>query len=63
MRKKTYNNVLRAGKLIQKKGYEKQEALEMALKVFDNHENDVQPIEFYIGMIIPKEEFKEMYNR
>lgn len=35
MKRKTYNNVLKAGKLIQKKGYEKQESLEMAVKLFD----------------------------
>ena len=54
MKRKTYNNVVKAGKIIQKKGYEKQESLEMALKVFDEHENDVHPIEFYIEMIISK---------
>ena len=38
MKRKTYNNVLKASKLIMKKGYEKQEALEMAVQVFDNME-------------------------
>lgn len=38
MKRKTYNNVLKAGKLIEKKGYGKQESLEMAVKVFDNME-------------------------
>lgn len=38
MKRKTYNNVLRAGKLIEKKGYGKQESLEMAVKIFDNME-------------------------
>lgn len=38
MKRKTYNNVLKAGKLIQKKGYEKQESLEMAVKLFDDLE-------------------------
>lgn len=36
MKRKTYNNVLKAGKLIEKKGYSKKEALEMAVKVFDD---------------------------
>ncbi|WP_162610599.1 hypothetical protein [Blautia sp. An249] len=35
MKQKTYNNVLKAGKLIQKKGYDKKESLEMAVKLFD----------------------------
>ena len=38
MKRKTYNNVLKAGKLIQKKGYEKQESLEIAVKLFDDLE-------------------------
>lgn len=35
MKRKTYNNVLKTGKMIQKKGYEEMEALEMAIKLFD----------------------------
>lgn len=38
MKRKTYNNVLNAAKLIQKKGYSKQESLEMAMKLFDELE-------------------------
>ena len=38
VKRKTYNNVLKAGKLIQKKGYGKQESLEMAVKLFDDLE-------------------------
>lgn len=38
MKRKTYNNVLKAGKLIENKGYGKQEALEMAVKIFDDME-------------------------
>lgn len=39
MKRKTYNNVVKASKLIMKKGYEKQEALEMAVQVFDDMKN------------------------
>lgn len=39
MKRKTYNNVLKVGKLIQKKGYEEKESLEMAVKLFDDLEN------------------------
>lgn len=38
MKRKTYNNVLKAGKLIQKKGYEKKESLQMAVNLFDQLE-------------------------
>lgn len=38
MKKKTYNNVLKAAKLIQKKGYKQKEALEIAVQKFDELE-------------------------
>lgn len=38
MKRKTYNNVLKAGRLIQKKGYDKQKSLEIAVKLFDELE-------------------------
>lgn len=38
MKRKTYNNVVKAGKLIQKKGYNEKESLEMAVKLFDELE-------------------------
>ena len=57
MKRKTYNNVLRAGKLIQKKGYEKQESLEMAVKLFDELEmlNNGMSIEWLIEKLAVKE--------
>lgn len=57
MKRKTYNNVLKAGKLIQKKGYEKQESLEIAVKLFDQLEiiNNGMPIEWLIEKLSVKE--------
>lgn len=57
MKRKTYNNVLKAGKLIQKKGYEKQESLEMAVKLFDQLEiiNNGMSIEWLIDKLADKE--------
>ena len=57
MKRKTYNNVLKAGKLIQKKGYEKQESLEMAVKLFDQLEiiNNGMPVEWLIEKLAVKE--------
>lgn len=57
MKRKTYNNVLKAGKLIQKKGYEKQESLEMAVKLFDELEmlNNGMSIEWLIEKLAAKE--------
>ena len=57
MKRKTYNNVLKAGKLIQKKGYEKQESLEMAVKLFDQLEtiNNGVSVEWLIEKLTIKQ--------
>ena len=57
MKRKTYNNVLKGIKIIQKKGYDFQEASEIVLKVFDEHENGEMPIEWWLDKIISKEEW------
>ena len=62
MKRKTYNNVMKGIKIIQKKGYDFQEASETVLKVFDEHENGEMPIEFYLDKIVSKEEFETMYK-
>ena len=56
MKKKTYNNVLKAAKLIRKKGYEEKESLEMAVQVFDNMEmlQNGMSAEWFIEKIAPK---------
>ncbi len=56
MKRKTYNNVLKAGRLIQKKGYERQESLEMAVKLFDELEmlNNGMPVEWLIEKLAVK---------
>lgn len=60
MKRKTYNNVMKAIKMIEKKGYSFDESSEIALRIFDEHENDVMPIEWYIDKVISKEEFTTM---
>lgn len=57
VKRKTYNNVLKAGKLIQKKGYEKQESLEMAVKLFDDLETlkNGMSVEWLIDKLKEKE--------
>ena len=56
MKKKTYNNVLKAARLIMKKGYEEKESLEMAVKIFDNMEmlQNGMSAEWFIEKIAPK---------
>lgn len=64
MKKKTYNNVIKAARLIRKKGYEEKESLEMAVKLFDEMEalNNGMSIEWRIAQIIPKSEWEAQYN-
>lgn len=56
MKRKTYNNVLKASRLIMKKGYEEKESLEMAVQVFDNMEmlKNGMSAEWFIEKIAPK---------
>ena len=56
MKRKTYNNVLKAARLIRKKGYEENESLEMAVQVFDNMEmlQNGMSAEWFIEKIAPK---------
>lgn len=62
MKRKTYNNVVKATKMIQKKGYSLEEANEMAIRLLDEHTKDMNCIEFYIDKIISKDEW-ERENR
>ena len=65
MKRKTYNNVLKAGKLIQKKGYEKQESLEIAVKLFDDLEkmNNGMPVEWLIEKLdFKRGEFSVLFD-
>ena len=57
MKRKTYNNVLKAIKIIQKKGYNFQESSEIVLKVFEEQENGEMPIEWWLDKIVDKEEW------
>lgn len=57
MKRRTYNNVLKATGMIQEKGYTFSEANEIAIKIFDEHENGEMPIEHYIKMVATKEEW------
>ena len=61
MKRKTYNNVLKGIKIIQKKGYDFQESSEIVLKVFEEHENGEMPIEWWLDKIISKEDWLKMY--
>lgn len=59
MKRKTYNNVVKATKMIQKKGYGFEEANEMAIRLFDENTKEMNNIEFYIDKILSKEEWKK----
>lgn len=63
MTKKPYNNVIKAGKMIQKKGYSEKESLELAIKFFDQIEMQKAiygvklHIEPMIERVVPSEEY------
>lgn len=61
MKRKTYNNVMKAIKLIQKKGYSFNEASEIVLKCFDNAEANPNgcSVEYYLDKIVTKEEWSQ----
>ena len=64
MKRKTYRNfIIIANKLQREKGYPKQEAFDLAHKVFENVENDGagRTAEFFYGMILSKNDFEEAY--
>lgn len=54
MKRKTHNNVVKATKMIQKKGYSFEEANEMAIRLFDENTKEMNSIEFYIDKIQEK---------
>lgn len=56
MKRKTYNNIVKATKMIWEKGYSHEEANEMAIRLFEEHTKDMNSIEFYIDKILSKEE-------
>lgn len=58
MKRRTYNNVMKATKMIQKKGYDFEEANQMAIRLFDEHTKNMNSIEFYIDKILDKETWK-----
>lgn len=62
MKRKTYNNVLKGIKIIQKKGYDFQESSEIVLKVFEEHENGEMPIEWWLDKVISKKEYEAMHK-
>ena len=62
MKRKTYNNVLKGIKIIQKKGYDFQESSEIVLKVFEEHENGEMPIEWWLDKVISKKEYEIIYK-
>lgn len=53
MKRRTYNNMLKATKMIAKKGYEWNEANEIAMQIFDEAEKQKNgmSIEWYIDKI------------
>lgn len=62
IKKKTYNNVLLVAKMIEERGYNKTEALQITLNCFEQFENGHSNILWYISKILPKEEYLKQYK-
>jgi len=58
MKKRTYNNMIKAVKLIENKGYNREEANEIAIQCFDNMEQtkNGMSVEWFIQKIVNKGE-------
>ena len=57
MKRKTYNNVLKAVKILMDKGYNKEMANDLAIKTFDNNRGSGIPMEYWLKKILPYEEW------
>lgn len=59
MKRRTYNNVLKAIDIIKKKGYTFDEASKIALQCFDNAEANKNglSVEWYIDKVVTKDEW------
>lgn len=55
MKYRTYKNMVKATQMIADKGYDWEEANQMAIRIFDNYINkDSNSVEFYISKIVDK---------
>lgn len=59
LKRKTYNNIVKATKMIRKKGYNLEEASQMAIRLFDEYTKEMNSIEFYIDKIPDKETWEK----
>ena len=58
MKYRTYGNMVKATQMIADKGYDWDEANNMAIKIFDNYmSKDSNSVEFYIDKIMPKQDW------
>lgn len=60
MKRRTYNNMVKATQIIEGKGYSRTEANEIAIQCFDNLEQSKNgmSVEFFINMIASKQEWE-----
>lgn len=61
IKKKTYRNFLYVVRLIQNKGYDMEEAVDIAHKIFDQV-NENMTVERLVSRILTKEEYQQEYK-
>ena len=61
MKRKTYNNVLKAAKMIRAKGYDEKESYDIAIQCCDKAEQDKNgmTVEWYIEKVIDKKTYEQ----
>lgn len=63
MKRKTYNNVMKATKMLEKKGYTFAEASALAIKIFDEYDQrSCFPVEYFINKVLSKEDYIKEYG-
>lgn len=62
MKRLTYNNFIKSMRIIEKKGYTKEEAEAIVRRIFDEHANGPFTIEHWLDLVLPKSEWKASYK-
>ena len=64
MKRRTYNNMVKAVNMLMAKGYDCGEANSIAIQCFDNAEQakNGMPVEWWLDKIIPKAEYEAQYQ-
>ena len=65
MKRRTYNNMVKATDILMHKGYDRETANTLAMRCFDDAEqtNNGMPIEWFLDKILPLGEYLAEYQK